>query len=212
MSTLALAPFYGVRLDAFLTRHRIGLWRAVTAGVLLALAFGETHAEDAWLAGAMVCAGVAAVSLATVGRLWCALYISGRKSVALVDQGPYSVCRHPLYVCNFVGVAGLGLLTESVVLAGSLVAAFALIYPAVIRSEDRGLAAGFPEHAEYLSRTPAFWPRVRLYRSERTWVVHVGAYLRNVADSVWFLLGAAVIEAMDRMHELQWLPSGFALV
>lgn len=87
----------------------------------------------------MLTLGMVGVSLATVGRLWCALYISGRKNNTLVTSGPYSLCRHPLYVCNFLGIVGLGAMTESLMVTAVLASAFALMYPAVIRTEDRFL-------------------------------------------------------------------------
>jgi protein-S-isoprenylcysteine O-methyltransferase Ste14 len=35
-------------------------------------------------------------------RLWSTLYIGGRKRVVLVSDGPYSLCRNPLYVGTFL--------------------------------------------------------------------------------------------------------------
>jgi hypothetical protein len=145
--------------------------------------------------------GMLGVSLATVGRLWCALYISGRKNNTLVTSGPYSLCRHPLYVCNLLGIIGLGAMTESLAVTAVLALAFALMYPAVIRTEDRFLASAFPEFAEYARRTPAFFPRLSLYRGESTWTVHVSSFQRNIADSVWFLGLSVVVESFDLFHD-----------
>lgn len=205
MAHLSHPPVYSAVLDGFLTAHRIGIWRCVIAAMAAALLLGQSPWGDSAVSGAMVVAGVAAVALATVGRLWCALYISGRKSGELVDQGPYSVCRHPLYFCNALGLLGLGLLTESLLVTAGLAAVFAVMYPAVMRSEDRLLGARFPGHAAYMRRTPAFWPRPAAYRTDTTWVVHVPAYLRGIGDSVWFLFGGALIEAVDRLHDLRVL-------
>lgn len=154
-------------LDNFLTRHRIGVWRVVVTFVLASLLFGHSRWDGTWVSPLLLTLGMLGVSLATVGRLWCALYISGRKNNTLVTSGPYSLCRHPLYVCNLLGILGLGAMTESLAVTAVLALAFALMYPAVIRTEDRFLASAFPEFAEYARRTPAFFPRLSLYRGSR---------------------------------------------
>lgn len=188
-------------LDDFLTRHRIGVWRVVVAFVLASLLFGHSRWDGTWVSPLMLTLGMVGVSLATVGRLWCALYISGRKNNTLVTSGPYSLCRHPLYVCNFLGIVGLGAMTESLMVTAVLASAFALMYPAVIRTEDRFLSSAFPEFAEYARRTPAFFPRLSLYRGESTWTVHVSSFQRNIADSVWFLGLSVVVESVDLFHD-----------
>jgi len=63
-------------------------------------------------AGGCVLAGAA-----SLGRLWCALYIAGYKDGVLVTEGPYSLCRNPLYFCNLLGAAGVGLATETLLVA-----------------------------------------------------------------------------------------------
>ena len=188
-------------LDNFLTRHRIGVWRVVVTFVLASLVFGHSRWDGTWGSPLLLTLGMLGVSLATVGRLWCALYISGRKNNTLVTSGPYSLCRHPLYVCNLLGIIGLGAMTESLAVTAVLALAFALMYPAVIRTEDRFLASAFPEFAEYARRTPAFFPRLSLYRGESTWTVHVSSFQRNIADSVWFLGLSVVVESFDLFHD-----------
>ena len=37
-----------------------------------------------------------AVSASVLGRVWCSVFIAGRKDEQLVVTGPYSTCRHPL--------------------------------------------------------------------------------------------------------------------
>nr|WP_315595040.1 isoprenylcysteine carboxylmethyltransferase family protein [uncultured Cupriavidus sp.] len=194
-------------LETFLTRHRIGIWRAVVTVVLVSLLAGHSQWDDSWVSGLLRAIGMVGITVATVGRLWCALYISGRKSSELVTEGPYSMCRHPLYVCNFVGIVGLGALTESIALTMFLALAFGLMYPAVIRSEERVLSKNFPEFADYALRTPAFFPKIALFRTDETWVAHVGSFQRNLADSVWFLGMAIVVDAVELARHANWLPN-----
>lgn len=117
------------------------------------------------------------------------------------------MCRHPLYLFNGIGILGLGLVTESLIVASMLVLAYVLLYPPVIRSEDSLLAQSFPAHGDYLRSTPAVLPRMSLFRTDGTWTVDVAAFNRNLIDSIWFALGAAVIQCIELMHELHWLPA-----
>ena len=50
---------------------------------------------------------------ALLSRMLSSLYIGGRKNASVVDQGPYSVVRNPLYVSSLAAVAGVGLSTNA---------------------------------------------------------------------------------------------------
>ena len=41
--------------------------------------------------------GITLVGISSMGRMWCSLYIAGYKDNRLVTEGPYSLCRNPLY-------------------------------------------------------------------------------------------------------------------
>ena len=68
------------------------------------------------ISGVLFLIGCALVGIAIVGRLWCAQYIAGYKDNTLVREGPYSMCRNPLYFFSFLGTIGVGLCTESLTL------------------------------------------------------------------------------------------------
>jgi protein-S-isoprenylcysteine O-methyltransferase Ste14 len=195
----------------FLSSRRINTWRAIVFAVLAALLVGKSRWGTTWSSDALILAAIVLVSCATVGRLWCALYISGRKGSSLVKEGPYSMCRHPLYVCNFMGIVGLGAFTGSFAITAVLALAFGLLYPDVIRSEERLMATRFPDYADYARTTPAFIPRPALYQTPAAWSVDVPSYLRNVADSIGFPLLTIVIMAIELAHLNRLLPNLFPL-
>ncbi|HRK69547.1 MAG TPA: methyltransferase, partial [Hyphomonas sp.] len=60
-------------------------------------------------------AGIFLIFVAIAGRTWSALHIGGNKKVVLVDTGPYSVVRNPLYLFTLIGAAGIGAQTSSLV-------------------------------------------------------------------------------------------------
>ena len=74
------------------------------------------------------------VAGACLGRIWCSVFIAGRKDAAIVTHGPYALCRHPLYSLSFVGGIGLALATGSF----TLVAATAIVLAAGV-----GMRLGF---------------------------------------------------------------------
>ena len=39
--------------------------------------------------------GLCLIAMGVIGRMWCTLYIGGRKSSEIIAQGPYSVSRNP---------------------------------------------------------------------------------------------------------------------
>ncbi len=51
--------------------------------------------------------GISLIVAAIIGRMWCTLYIGGRKSAEIVQSGPYSVTRNPLYVFSSIGAVGI---------------------------------------------------------------------------------------------------------
>lgn len=196
---------------SFSARHRIKVWRTIFVCFGATLILGQPAWSDHWISAACRLLGILFVCTAAMGRMWCALYISGRKSHELVTEGPYSLCRHPLYLLNLLGFVGVALLSESLVLVGLVVTAFSVFYPAVLRSEERLLRTRFPAYEHYMQHTAALLPRWRNYRSPSEWNVSVGPYLRNMADSLWFPLAGAAIELIDLAHESGLLAGRFTL-
>jgi protein-S-isoprenylcysteine O-methyltransferase Ste14 len=100
-------------------------------------------------------------------RLWCTLYIGGRKNKDLMSSGPYSLCRNPLYVGSILAAVGIGLQTQMLtfgILGGVVCWA---IFRAVVTQEERYLLAQFGEpYRRYCETTPRFLPRFSAYRDE----------------------------------------------
>src|SRR6185503_11217281 len=56
---------------------------------------GFTHEIIEWI-------GMVFIGLCVVGRIWCSLYIGGRKNFELIQDGPYSLVRNPLYLFSVI--------------------------------------------------------------------------------------------------------------
>lgn len=191
--------------------YRIALWRWVFVILLLAFLLGKPAWDGLWPAELMHIAGGFTVTIAAMGRLWCALYISGKKNLMLVDVGPYAMCRHPLYFFNLLGFIGISLLTQSLLIGVAVVVLFSLLYPSVFLKEEELLARKFPEFFEYQRCTPKLWPRPTLHRSPKKWEVDVSSFLRNAADSIWFMLAVPIVDVLHLIRKNDFIADAFVL-
>lgn len=140
-------------------------------------------------------------------RIWSIFYIGGRKSHQLVTEGPYSICRNPLYVGNIILVIGVGLCFESIPL---LAAAFLVLIPVHIvatRLEERHLESKFPaEYPKYREKVPRFWPRLRNYQTQDTVAVSVRAIRRIAVDCAGVLILPEVEDLLEVLHQRGVIP------
>jgi len=138
---------------------RIRLTQALYLLVLAVVALSDGRALRAPAALLAQSTGFALVVMAVLGRLWTTLFIAGRKDEQLVREGPFSMCRHPLYLCSVVGALGIGLTTLSLSLTIALPIVVATIVAAAERREDAALlAAHGGAWREYRDAVPAVWP------------------------------------------------------
>jgi len=191
-----------------LRKKRIALTRAAFVPVILLAVFVQpswnpesTTAYFVELSGyVFLLAGVAV-------RLWSIHYVGGRKSHELITDGPYSLCRNPLYVGTFLLTVGACLCFENVLM---LAAAFLVVVPmhlAAARWEERHLLELFPEaFPEYARSVPRFWPRLRNYHSRDSLSVPVRAIRRIAIDTAGVLLIPALEDLLEVLHRTHIVP------
>lgn len=78
---------------------------------------------------------------------------------ALVTEGPYARCRHPLYRQILLGALAMTLLQGSL-LHLALLLALAAVLGGKARREERALLGVHPGYAAYRARTPAIVPHL----------------------------------------------------
>lgn len=150
--------------------------------------------------------GLVAMVFSIVGRGWCSLYIGGRKKAEIVDRGPYSITRNPLYVFSFIGAFGIGAQSGSVIIGlGFVLAAIAVFYMTV-RREEAFLEQEFGAvYTAYKARTPRFWPRPSLWRDEELLTIRPDLFLTTIRDGLMFLVAIPVFELVDFGQMSGWL-------
>jgi protein-S-isoprenylcysteine O-methyltransferase Ste14 len=192
-------------LSKFIVKHRTGLSQCLGIVFLTVFIFSNRKLDQSghFVTEIMVILGCLLVGAATVGRLWCAQYIAGYKTDVLVMEGPYSMCRNPLYFFSLLGGIGAGLCTESLVLTLAIVAVFIAVYPATIRNEETKLSSIFGNaYGDYTRRVPRFFPKISLFSEPAEYIVNPKIFRREVFDAVYFVWIVALFQFFDELAEL----------
>jgi len=143
---------------------RLRLTALLLAALLAIVAVSQRTAATGLAGQLMQLAGLACVACAALGRIWCSVFIAGRKDEQLVRGGPYATVRHPLYALSMLAMLGLGLATRSVAITVGLLLVFAATYVAAARAEDRWLRATHGgEFDRYAGEVRSFVPRPARY-------------------------------------------------
>ena len=150
--------------------------------------------------------GLGLIAVCIVGRAWCSLYIGGRKKSEIVDRGPYSISRNPLYVFSFIGAFGVGAQTGSVTLAALFLAVTVLVFWFTVRREEDWLSEAFgAPYAAYVARTPRFGPDFSKWRDEGMLEIRPRFFLTTLRDGLVFLLAVPLFESIERLQQIGWL-------
>lgn len=144
--------------------------------------------------------------VAALGRIWCSIYISGRKNRVLCTDGPYSICRNPLYFFSFIGVLGFFIALQSIIIGLITASLYLLYYHNVILSEETRLEYAFGDQFKsYTKRTPRFIPSFSKISSLEQLTISPRIIERSLREVVWFLLAIAFVEIIEMIHEQGYL-------
>lgn len=199
----AVLQLQGIRAHRnYSEKVRLFTAKAAVWSVAVGVLFVHHHYREDGLPNLLFeVAGGGTLFLAAIGRIWSAGYIAGRKNLRLIQDGPYSVMRHPLYFFSFLGFLGAGLALESFVLTGAMVSIFFLTHIPVIRREEDRLRQLFgEEYARYARDVPAVFPKPWLFRCPTSVNLQCRAFNRAVFDAA--LIGLIFIgtEVLEWFH------------
>lgn len=200
---IALGQFQRLRIASF------WLIAAILGSFLLFIHSGWEHPNPGSydIEELIELSGLGLIGIAILGRLWCTLYIGGRKSSELVQDGPYSMTRNPLYFFSTVGAVGVGAQTGSIVIAlicgflAALILSLTLQREAIFLRERFG--ASFNAYAE---RVPAFFPDPRLFSDPQTLSILPQRLYRTLLDGLVFFLAMPTFELIEHLQDRALLP------
>lgn len=202
------------RITKTIARHRTRLSQSLGIIFLLAYTFSEKRLEQnvSLVTETMFLTGCILVGIAIVGRLWCSQYIGGYKSDALVMDGPYSICRNPLYFFSFLGSVGAGLCTESLTLTLTIFVFFAIVYPITIKDEENCLSRNFGSvYYNYIGKVPCFFPRFSLYHEPTEYIVNTKDFRREIVDAMYFVWIVGFFEFIEELIRLGMIKTYISL-
>lgn len=157
--------------------------------------------------GVLLASGVLLTGFAFVLRAWAVLYIAGYKTERLITQGPFSICRNPIYLSTLMGAFGIALDTGTFSLPLFVLLGGASYLHVQIRGEERKLLEKHgPLFEAYCRRTPRLVPDFRLLDQPSDYVVRPAAFQRWLADALWFIWGIGIVELIEALHETGVLP------
>ncbi len=195
-------------LSTFLEKHRLLISKLIVALILLLIVF----AAPMWTPGSFATWTIDSIALlllliACLGRMWCIMYIGGKKNTSVVQSGPYSMVRNPLYVFSFLGALGIVIMTHSLVISILLLVFFIGIYPFVIAKEEDNLQGIFGEQYErYRQSTPRFIPSFKLYSTEGRVPADIPRMERALFDSSCFVLAFILLTGIRLAHQTGLIP------
>jgi protein-S-isoprenylcysteine O-methyltransferase Ste14 len=193
-------------LDRYQSLRR--LWLALTitiAGVVLF--FVSTAWRNEAAHNFIEAFGLAFIGIAILGRLWCTLYIGGRKAGEVVSSGPYSISRNPLYVFSTIGAVGVGAQSGSLVISALFGVLCLMAFSIVAKREERFLAAQFPDtYPDYRRRVPRFFPKLSLYRDEPSLTVLPHRVYTTLKDGLVFFAAMPAFELVEYLQDSGVLP------
>jgi protein-S-isoprenylcysteine O-methyltransferase Ste14 len=161
---------------------------------------------------AIECITIVLVLTACLGRIWCSTFIAGQKSTTLITTGPYSLCRHPLYVFSILGALGMGLATRSLMLTLLTGITFITLLTSAARIEERFLAQAHPAaFSDYARVTPRWWPRWHHYQVPHTVTIQPAILRKAFWDAGAFVLLYLLIDSLRVLREVQILPTLFEI-
>lgn len=184
-------------------KHRLRVRSVLVAAMLIAIVAADRVLIATSLGRVLYSIGALMIVATILGRFWCYVYNSGARSKSVISQGPYSICRNPIYLCSISAIFAVGLLAQSLILASLFGGCALLFFNHIIEGEEEKMTALHGDaFRRYRAGTPKFLPDFRLLVVGEALSVPGG----TLARKIWKLAAAGlifpVIEICNRLHEV----------
>jgi len=143
-------------------------------------------------------------------RWWATLYVGGRKEGFLVKDGPYSICRNPLYLGTFLLIAAITVFVHSITFALGLMVASFYYLGITVSSEERTLRHKFGEdYDQYCRQTPRLFPRFMRLRAPSLIEVRLSGVIAEYFRTLRWVWIPFLAEAVAHLRTETWWPHVF---
>lgn len=143
-------------------------------------------------------------------RLWATLYIGGRKCVCVVQEGPYSICRNPLYIGSFLIAFSFCLFLKTIWFACGLGLMFGFYVLATIPVEERKLREQMgAEYLKYCQKVPRIIPNFSIFSSASSVELNLRALNSEAKRALWYAWLPMLGMTISRLRSEKWWPSLF---
>ncbi len=147
------------------------------------------------------------LSLGAAIRIWSSTYICARKSRDVVQTGPYSICRNPLYWGTFLMVAAFPLLLKSPILAACMLPPILLYLLAVVPAEESVMSRRHgAEYAAYCAAVPRWWPTLAGFVKGEPLDGQTIGYFRECSRLFWWVGLALGLDVAFHFANSSWWP------
>jgi protein-S-isoprenylcysteine O-methyltransferase Ste14 len=146
--------------------------------------------------------------LAGIGlRMWSTLYIGQRKSKQLITDGPFSMCRNPLYFGSLLIAVGVSLSFENFVLLAFVLIVLVPTHLLVIFAEEAKLMKDFgPSYEQYKKNVPRLWLTFSRFKTSSVIEVSTRALTRATMEMIVLLLIPPLGDLVELLHARGILP------
>jgi protein-S-isoprenylcysteine O-methyltransferase Ste14 len=181
-------------------------------GILIAVFSSPAGPKGSWLDTVCETFGWSAFLSGVMIRLWATLYLGGRKEEELVTDGPYSICRNPVYVGSLLIALSIGLMLQSLTFSAGLALAVIAYAKGTVPAEEKLLREKFKEEfVKYCQQVPRFWPRLSNFHTADVIEVRVKGLRLEFARLAVLIWLPALLEILALFRIQPWWPHLFTL-
>jgi protein-S-isoprenylcysteine O-methyltransferase Ste14 len=140
-------------------------------------------------------------------RWWATFYIGGRKLDMVVADGPYSICRNPLYVGTFLMGIGIAFFLQSLTFAAGFGLAAVFYLGVTVPAEEILLREKFGQtFLDYCRKVPRYLPRLRNFQSPSRFPLNIsGLRAEGLRSARWIWL-PVLCEIVAHLRMEEWWP------
>ena len=145
--------------------------------------------------------GIFLVLICVMGRIFTTAFLGGHKNQKVINYGPFSVVRNPLYVFSIIGVMGVSLVSQRLGIIIIAPLGTIIIYHFLVKREEAFLLETFgQEYADFCEKVPRFIPNLGQYHAPALIETDPKRLFSSLYDALWWFLIVGIIGIIEHIH------------